>query len=127
MLTKAYLNLLIVKVVIDFDILNNTNPLKDIFTEAGGNWSEISNDWSIVKVSIDAKRPEFETRNLKEEIVEFFDSINERIIPKEKISDIPKKLKKSISLGLCKRSQKNIYPKWRCYNSIYKASIKFKI
>ncbi|MDH0660636.1 AAA family ATPase [Empedobacter sp. GD03865] len=84
-----------IKVIADFDVLNNEEPLKTIYNELGGNWDDIKSDWTLVKIEIDKKRPEFLAEEVKKEIVEVLDSISDRIFPKPKISEIQKILKKS--------------------------------
>jgi len=84
-----------IKVVSDFDVLNDSNPLQSIFTELGGNWTDIEQDWKIVKNSIDQKRPELQTAELKKEIEDILASSQEQIFPKEKIKQIQKSLKKA--------------------------------
>ena len=63
-----------VTVVADFDILNNVNPLKDLYIDLGGNWDDVENDWKLVKDEIDRKRPELQSKDLKEEIC-FYDKV----------------------------------------------------
>jgi predicted ATPase len=82
-------------VIVDFDILNDIHPIKEIFEELGGSWTDIEKGCKIVKDSIDAKRPELETKDLKEEIDKIFTTILDRIISNEKISEIQKTLKKA--------------------------------
>ena len=57
-----------IKVVSDFDVLNDTNPLKEIFEDLGGVWADIENDWKLVKREIEQKRPEFLTDDIKKDI-----------------------------------------------------------
>ena len=84
-----------IKVIADFDILNDISPLKDVFEESGGNWTDIEKDWKTVKMAIESKRPELESKELKNEIDEIFSTVTEKIIPKEKITLIQKSLRKA--------------------------------
>jgi len=83
------------KVVSDFDILNDISPLKEIFENLGGIWSEIENEWRLVKTEIEQKRPELLTADLKAEIENIFSTTSDRFFPKKKISEIQKALKKA--------------------------------
>jgi len=96
--------------ILDFDVLNSLNPLKNIFTECGGDWSIIENDWKQVKTSIDAKRPELETKDLKREILPIIESTTERIFPKAKIKEINSLLKKVSAWSHAKQSGKFFIP-----------------
>lgn len=96
--------------ILDFDVLNNISPLKDIFEECGGDWETIKNDWKIVKDSIDAKRPELETEDLKKELNEILNSTTERIFPKEKVNEINDVLKKVSAWSHAKQVGKGFVP-----------------
>ncbi|MGX7835873.1 hypothetical protein ACWKSR_12045, partial [Campylobacter fetus subsp. venerealis] len=51
---KALKNLNVtIKVVADFDVLNDINPLKNIFENLGGVWNEVEGDWKLVKREIE--------------------------------------------------------------------------
>lgn len=100
----------IVRVITDFDVLNDLNPIKDIFEELGGSWAEIETDWKTIKTSIDQKRPELEVSELKVEIDKIFNSTSERIIPKNKIADIMKILKKASAWAHAKEVGKLFIP-----------------
>lgn len=99
-----------VRVIADFDVLNDVNPIKDIFEEMGGNWTEIETDWNTVKVSIDQKRPEMESSELKAEIDKIFNSTTEKIFPKNKIIEIQKALKKASAWAHAKEIGKLFIP-----------------
>jgi len=99
-----------IKVVVDFDVLNDKNPLSSIYNELRGNWLEIEQDWRTVKNSIDKKRPELQTNKLKKEIDEIFDDVSEQIFPKEKIQQIQKSLKKSSAWAHAKEVGKPFIP-----------------
>ena len=84
-----------IKVIADFDVLNNTEPLKTIYEDLGGIWSEVSSDWQLVKNEIESKRPEFLTVDVKTEMNIILEPVSDRIFPKNKISEIQKLLKKA--------------------------------
>ncbi len=99
-----------INAILDFDVLNDTYPLKDIFEECGGNWSLIERDWKIVKSSIDSKRPELETEDLKKELFPIFESTTERIFPQEKIKEIHSLLRKVSAWAHAKQVGKSFIP-----------------
>jgi len=96
--------------ICDFDVLNDTNPLKKIYEESNGEWKDIEKDWKIVKDAIESKRPELEVKKLKEKIDEIFDTINEKTMPKGKISEIGKSLKKASAWAHAKQVGKSFIP-----------------
>jgi energy-coupling factor transporter ATP-binding protein EcfA2 len=99
-----------VRVVADFDILNGINPLKNAYEELGGAWEEIEGDWKIVKASIDQKRPELETLELKKEIEAIFDSTIDKNFPKGKIVQIENALRKASPWAHAKEIGKSFIP-----------------
>jgi predicted ATPase len=96
--------------ILDFDVLNDKDPLKEIFEECGGNWDLIESNWKIVKSSIDAKRPELETEDLKKQLIPLIDSTTERIFPQEKIKEINSMLRKVSAWSHAKQVGKGFIP-----------------
>lgn len=99
-----------VSVIADFDVLNDTNPLRSIYAELGGEWSAIEADWRLIKNSIDVQRPELETEDVKVEISNLFSQVQERILPKHIVGSIQKILKKTSAWSKAKEVGKNFIP-----------------
>ena len=114
------------KVVSDFDVLNNINPLKEIFVDLGGVWGEVENDWKTVKTEIEQKRPEFLTADLKTEIERIFATTSDRIFPKEKVSEIQRALKKSSAWTEAKEVGKAYIPSGNATQAFERIQLKFK-
>jgi len=115
-----------IKVVSDFDVLNDTNPLKEIFEDLGGVWTDIENDWKIVKREIEQKRPEFLTADIKKEIENTFTTTTERIFPKEKINEIQRALKKASAWSEAKEVGKSYIPSGNATQAFERIQIKLK-
>lgn len=115
-----------IKVVSDFDVLNDTNPLKEIFEDLGGNWGEVEKDWKIVKKEIEQKRPEFLTSDLKQDIENTFNSTSERIFPKEKINEIQRALRKASAWSEAKEVGKAYIPSGIATQAFERIQVKFK-
>lgn len=114
------------KVVSDFDVLNDTNPLKEIFEDLGGTWTDVETDWKLVKKEIEQKRPEFLTADIKKEIENTFLSTTERIFPKEKITEIQKALKKASAWAEAKEVGKAFVPSGNATQAFERIQTKFK-
>jgi len=111
MVVKALVKLNVpLKVISDFDILNNINPLKDIFENLNGDWSTVEADWKLVKHEIELKRPELLSDDVKKEIEESLATVTERIFPKDKILHIQKILKKASAWSEAKSVGKPFIP-----------------
>ena len=98
------------KVVSDFDILNDINPIKEVFENLGGNWRTIEADWNLVKKEIEQKRPEFLTADVNKEITTILSSTTDRIFPKSKVGEIQKCLKKASAWTEAKEIGKAFIP-----------------
>lgn len=114
-----------IKVVVDFDVLNDINPLKEIFEDLGGNWLVVEADWKLVKKEIEQKRPEFLTEDVKKEIEGILNSTSERIFPKSKISDIQKALKKASAWSEAKEIGKAFIPSGNASQAFERIQLKF--
>jgi predicted ATPase len=115
-----------IKVVSDFDVLNDTNPLKEIFEDLGGVWTDIENDWKTVKKEIEQKRPEFLTVDIKKDIESTLSSTTERIFPKEKINEIQRALKKASAWSEAKEVGKKYIPSGNATQAFDRIQIKLK-
>lgn len=99
-----------INAIIDFDVLNNKFPLKNIYEECGGNWKVIEKDWKTVKESIDAKRPELETEDLKTELDQILKKTTDKIFPKKKVKEIQNLLKRVSAWSHAKQTGKGFIP-----------------
>ena len=112
-----------IKVVTDFDVLNDLNPLKKIFENLGGQWREVEKDWKLVKESIDKKKPPLEVRKLKDKIEEIFKPIDVTIMPEDAIKEISKTLKQASAWTQAKAIGKQFIPngdETKAFNRIQK-------
>jgi len=114
-----------IKVIADFDVLNNIEPLKTIYEDLGGNWTEINSDWQLVKSEIESKRPEFLTVDVQSEINSILTSVSDRIFPKNKISEIQKVLKKSSPWTEAKEVGKAFIPSGNATQAFERIQSKF--
>ncbi len=99
-----------VKVIVDFDILNNIQPIQSIIKELGGDWDLIKNKWKSIKQTIDSKRPELETSDIKKAIAEILEETNERIFPNKSAKKINSLLKKISAWSSAKEVGKHFIP-----------------
>lgn len=97
-------------VIVDFDILNDKNPLGKIIKEIGGDWNLIEAKWKLVKKSIDSKKSEIEKQELREKINKIFDGISENILTDDKLKEINGLLKKASPWSYAKESGKLFIP-----------------
>lgn len=99
-----------ISVIADFDVLNDEQPLKGIYEALGGNWDDIKGHWKIVKIGIDAKRPQLETGDLKKNISDVFSRVNDKIMPKIELENIKKSIKQASAWEHAKSVGKGFVP-----------------
>jgi hypothetical protein len=97
-------------VVSDFDVLNNENPLKNIFASLGGEWDGVADDWKLVKASIEQKKPELSSEDVIKKISEILKSVQEKTFPERAKKDIIKVLKQSSPWSIAKTVGKSYVP-----------------
>lgn len=88
--------------VLDFDVLNDERPLRDIFEASGGEWRQIERDWRIVKSAVDSKKPELNTVEVKNEIEKELSGISDPVFPKLVRDRISKILRRASPWALIK-------------------------
>lgn len=99
-----------ITVVADFDVLSDMQPLCAIVEGLEGVWPELESDWLLVKSSVDQKRPELETEDVKKEIAGILASVEQRIFPKEAVRELGKVLKKTSAWSQAKAAGKSYIP-----------------
>lgn len=114
------------KIITDFDVLNDLNPIKEIYQDLGGLWENVETDWKIVKTEIEQKRPEFLSEDAKKEINEILNLITERVLPKQRINEIQKVLKKVSAWTEAKEVGKAFIPSGNATQAFERIQIKFK-
>lgn len=84
-----------VKAIADFDVLSDEQPLRAIVEAFGRKWAEVEQDWKIVKTSIDAKRPDLDTQDVKREIDRILNSVTTPALPEAVRADLQHVLRRS--------------------------------
>jgi hypothetical protein len=98
------------QVVADFDVLNDEQPLRNIFEGLGGQWSDVESDWRLVKSSIEALKPPLNKSDLKKEIDAVFVSETTSVMSKLGVQKIQRELKKSSAWQTAKSTGKSFIP-----------------
>lgn len=114
------------KVVTDFDVLNDLNPIKFIFEDLGGDWDEVASDWKIIKTGIEQKRPQLISSDLKVGIEDIFSKNSERVFPRDRILEIQTLLRKASAWSEAKEVGKAFIPSGNATQSFERIQVKFK-
>jgi AAA domain, putative AbiEii toxin, Type IV TA system len=99
-----------VRVVADFDVLSEEQPLRGIVEVLGVEWTRKEADWKIVKSSIDSKRPDLNCADAKKEIDAIFKKILTTTLPETTRSELQKILKKTSAWANAKAVGKSFVP-----------------
>jgi hypothetical protein len=99
-----------VRVVTDFDVLNNRTPLQPLVEALNGSWSEVEADWKLVKSGVEKRKPELETRHVRREIEEILKDVTADAFPADASKRIQAILKKTSPWEEAKRSGLNAVP-----------------
>lgn len=116
-----------IKVITDFDVLNDINPLQSLIIELGGNWDEYKADWQLIKTEIERKRPEYLTSDFKQEIDRIFSETSERILPKDKVKKIESLIKKTSAWSEAKEIGKQFIPSGNATQAFDRIQSKLKV
>jgi energy-coupling factor transporter ATP-binding protein EcfA2 len=96
--------------VLDFDVLRQEEPLRTIFRELGGDWSEIADDWQEVRRSVDEKRGELTTSHVRSELESILKEVSTDTFPKKADEQIRSVLKKASPWSIAKESGDRVIP-----------------
>ncbi|HEV2148481.1 MAG TPA: TOPRIM nucleotidyl transferase/hydrolase domain-containing protein [Longimicrobiaceae bacterium] len=96
--------------VADFDVLSEVHPLSAIITALGGDWAALQADWRQVKNSIDAKRPELATADVRREIEPILAGAAEPVFPENARRAVLAVLARSSPWSLAKQTGKAFVP-----------------
>ena len=80
-------------IIADFDILNDVDPLKELYRQLGGDWSSISDDWTSFNAEVISKKPALTTSQVRAEITAALNDETEAAISNETVKRIGDSLK----------------------------------
>lgn len=97
--------------VLDFDVLNNEQPLRRIVEAHRGNWIDVEGDWRSVKTAIEAKDVFLSGDKYREEVQNALCSYSKgSVVPKEVLSKIKKLSREASPWDNVKNAGLNIVP-----------------
>lgn len=97
-------------VALDFDVLREERPLRNIVEAAGGSWDAIAADWAQVRSAIDSKRAELSAEGVRTEIEKVLSGINGALFPQEARASIQALFKRSSPWAIAKESGRAYVP-----------------
>jgi energy-coupling factor transporter ATP-binding protein EcfA2 len=100
-----------VRAVFDFDVLSDESVLKRTVEAFGGNWTDVVSDWRIVKTAIESKRPELQTKDVREKIDQVLEAVRQETLPAESAKSIRDILRSASAWSEAKRSGKSFVPR----------------
>jgi hypothetical protein len=103
--------------VVDFDVLSEENPLRQIFEAVGGGWDTIVADWKRVKVAIDAKRAEMSTDEVKREVSEILNRTTARLFPPKVSEEISRVFRRASPWAVAKEVGERYVPRGEIFEA----------
>lgn len=99
-----------VRVVADFDVLREKQPLKKIVESLGGEWSSVEGDWSAVKAALDSQTRAPSIGYVKEELTKLLDDVATPTLRKEDAEKVRQLVKPDSGWDRTKRAGKAAVP-----------------
>jgi len=99
-----------VRAIADFDVLSEEQLLRSIIEALGGDWLSYERDWQIVRASVDSKRPDLNTLDVKRESERILNSVTETVLPEKARSDLQSVLRRSTAWSQAKLVGKSFVP-----------------
>jgi len=99
-----------VKVITDFDVLNNESLLKELYSILLGDWDQVKTYWVTVRNSIESKKTENSAKEIIKEITNVLEDIEENVFPTNEKTKIIEIMKKSSPWSIAKTLGKNYVP-----------------
>jgi hypothetical protein len=99
-----------VKVVCDFDILNDESSIEKIVESLGGDWKQYKDSYLAVKKAIEQIKPQLATKDAKTEIEGIFDSITDDSFPETARTQIREIINKTSAWALAKKIGEGFIP-----------------
>jgi predicted ATPase len=100
-----------VRAVFDFDVLGDELVLRETVQALGGDWSALSGDWRIVKAAIENKRPELQTKDVREKVTQVLEAVKQDTLPADSINRIRNILRSATAWSEAKRTGKPFLPR----------------
>lgn len=99
-----------VRAVADFDLLSAEQPLRDVVEALGQAWSNFEQDWRIVKSAVDAKRPDLNTVDVKQELDRVLGTVTSTILPERSREELQSVIRRSTAWSNAKLVGKSFVP-----------------
>lgn len=99
-----------VRAVADFDVLSAEQPLRAIVESLGGTWSHFEQDWRIVKSAVDAKRPDLNTADVKQELDRVLAAVTSTVLPEKSREELQSLIRRSTAWSNAKLVGKSFVP-----------------
>lgn len=82
-----------IAVIVDFDILNDQNPLKKIVAAFGGDWEQIESLWDPFNKDIKQRKPSLSLQQVKQKLMEILDGEGGDYLSKQQSEEIQSAIK----------------------------------
>jgi hypothetical protein len=98
------------RVVADFDVLRDDEPLRGIVEALGGDWIEIKPKWASVKAAIEKELPPLTRQQARQQIQEILSRSDDAVLNRGEIDGIRKAVRRMSVWDFAKQAGKAIVP-----------------
>lgn len=99
-----------IRVVADFDILNNEQPLRQVFEGLGGAWNAIQQDWNIVTKAVVQKRPQLNKSDAERAVQGLLAANKEDVLSDETLTKLRGVLRSASAWAEAKKTGRRFIP-----------------
>ena len=99
-----------VRVIADFDVFREEQPLRRIVEDLGGNWSAVQGDWTVVKSALDSDSKAPSTGYVREKVEQVLSEVETPTLSKEDSTNIRQLVRPDSGWDRAKRGGKAEVP-----------------
>lgn len=100
-----------VRTVFDFDVLGDESVLSRTVEAMGANWDDFVSDWKIVRSAIENKRPELQTKDVRDQVSRILEAVRTEVLPNEAAKEIKNVLRSASPWSEAKKIGKPFVPR----------------
>jgi AAA domain, putative AbiEii toxin, Type IV TA system len=114
-----------VRVVADFDVLRDENPIRPLFEALGGKWSDVSSDWKMVQSAVSAQKAQLDTAELRTKLDNALAKVTGSTVPDSALREIKDAARKASAWAYAKTGGESFLPAGDVFKRYTKLKAKF--
>jgi hypothetical protein len=99
-----------VRVIVDFDVLREQQPLRGLVESLGGDWTSFEADWKTIRNAISMLKAQLDTKKFKEQIEASLSKITGDVVPDSVLGELREHSRNASAWSLAKKLGKAFIP-----------------